>query len=134
MVADSVSLALDSAWRSAELERMALHDALTGLPNRELLAIRLEHALRCTAAGGAPAALLFLDLDRFKEINDTFGHRYGDVVLQQIGKRLAAELPSSATLARLAGDEFAVLLPDANAAEASRVAESLLRALARTVQ
>ena len=133
LVAERVSLALESARRSAELERMAFHDALTGLPNRELLAIRLEQALRGTAAGGGSVALLFLDLDRFKEINDTFGHRYGDVVLHQIGLRLAAELPPSASLARLAGDEFAVLLPDANAEEASRFAESLLRALARTV-
>jgi diguanylate cyclase (GGDEF)-like protein len=134
LVAERVSLALEGARRSAELERLAFHDALTGLPNRELLTVRLEQALRRAAATDAPAALLFLDLDRFKEINDTFGHRYGDVVLQQIGLRLAAELPASATLARLAGDEFAVLLPDADAAEASNVAESLLRALARTVQ
>jgi len=134
LVAERVSLALEGARRSAELTRMAFHDALTGLPNRELLAQRLEHALRLSTSCETSAALLFLDLDRFKEINDTFGHRYGDLVLQELGRRLAAELPAAATLARLAGDEFAVLLPDADTMEASRVAENLLRVLARTVQ
>src|SRR6266542_2406237 len=134
LVAERVSLALESAQRSAELERMAFHDALTGLPNRELLGLRLEQVLSRPTDLGESAALLFLDLDRFKEINDTFGHRHGDLVLQEVGRRLLARLPTSATLARLAGDEFAVLLPSASAAEASRVADGLIRALAQTVQ
>ncbi len=134
LVAERVSLALESAQRSAELERMAFHDALTGLPNRELLGLRLEQVLSRPTDLGESAALLFLDLDRFKEINDTFGHRHGDLVLQEVGRRLLARLPTSATLARLAGDEFAVLLPSASAAEASRVADDLIRALAQTVQ
>jgi diguanylate cyclase (GGDEF)-like protein len=96
----------------AELEHRALHDTLTGLPNRALLADRFERALSSSRRGGTATGLLLIDLDRFKEINDTFGHHYGDALLTQVGPRLAGVLRDVDTVARLGGDEFAVLLPD----------------------
>jgi diguanylate cyclase (GGDEF)-like protein len=113
-----------------EMEQRALHDTLTGLPNRALLADRFERALRAADRSGASAGLLLLDLDRFKEVNDTFGHHYGDELLRQIGPRLSAVLRSVDTIARLGGDEFAVLLQDVNGVEdAIEVANALLAAL-----
>jgi diguanylate cyclase (GGDEF)-like protein len=113
-----------------EMEHRALHDTLTGLPNRALLADRFERALRAADRSGASAGLLLLDLDRFKEVNDTFGHHYGDELLRQIGPRLSAVLRSVDTIARLGGDEFAVLLQDVNGVEdAIEVANALLGAL-----
>jgi diguanylate cyclase (GGDEF)-like protein len=113
-----------------EMEQRALHDTLTGLPNRALLADRFERALRAADRSGASAGLLLLDLDRFKEVNDTFGHHYGDELLRQIGPRLSAVLRSVDTIARLGGDEFAVLLQDVNGVEdAVEVATALLTAL-----
>jgi diguanylate cyclase (GGDEF)-like protein len=113
-----------------EMEHRAMHDTLTGLPNRALLADRFEQALRAADRSGASVGLLLLDLDRFKEVNDTFGHHYGDELLGQIGPRLSAVLRSVDTIARLGGDEFAVLLPDVRGVEcASDVAAALLDAL-----
>jgi diguanylate cyclase (GGDEF)-like protein len=89
----------------------ALHDALTGLPNRTLLADRFEQALRSDKRTSSTTAMLLIDLDRFKEVNDTLGHHVGDQLLAQIGPRLAGELRGADTVARLGGDEFAVLLP-----------------------
>jgi diguanylate cyclase (GGDEF)-like protein len=114
-----------------EMEHRALHDSLTGLPNRALLADRFEHALQGARRGGASTGLLLLDLDRFKEVNDTFGHHYGDELLRQIGPRLTSVLRGADTIARLGGDEFAVLLPEARGVdEAMTVARALLAALA----
>ena len=113
-----------------EMEHRVLHDMLTGLPNRALLSDRLEQALHCAERDATSAALLLLDLDRFKEVNDTFGHHYGDELLQQIGPRLAGVLRGVDTIARLGGDEFAVLLPDVGEAEATSIAAALLAALA----
>jgi len=113
------------------LAYQALHDTLTGLPNRVLLHDRLEQALLSGKRSGGPVALLLMDLDRFKEINDTFGHHYGDLVLEQVGRRLHHVLRQSDTVARLGGDEFAVVLPDTNERGAIRAAEKLVEALAQ---
>ena len=114
-----------------EMEHRALHDELTGLPNRALLADRFEQALIGAERAGTSVGLLLLDLDRFKEVNDTFGHHYGDELLRQIGPRLTEVLRGIDTVARLGGDEFAVLLMDVHGVEdAVEVASSLLATLA----
>jgi diguanylate cyclase (GGDEF)-like protein/PAS domain S-box-containing protein len=95
----------------AELERMALHDALTGLPNRTLLGDRIAQAINAAKRSGEAMAVLLLDLDRFKEVNDTLGHVVGDRLLTMIGPRLRRPLREADTVARLGGDEFAILLP-----------------------
>jgi diguanylate cyclase len=107
----------------------ALHDPLTGLPNRELFADRIEHATRTADRELRPAALLLLDLDRFKDVNDTLGHHHGDELLRQVGTRLVTELRDVDTVARLGGDEFAVLLPGATGEGAASVADKLRAAL-----
>lgn len=110
--------------------RDSLHDALTGLPNRSLLADRVGQALRADGRKATTTGLLLIDIDRFKDINDTFGHHYGDQLLRQVGPRLAGKLHRADTVARLGGDEFAVLLPDVSSlADAVAVAEQLHAAL-----
>jgi len=112
-----------------QLRHQAFHDPLTALPNRALLLDRLDHALRAAGHAQGSLALLLLDLDRFKEVNDTLGHPVGDQLLRQIGPRLRGLLRAADTIARLGGDEFAVLLPATDAAGATRVAQMLLTAL-----
>ncbi|MDQ1713342.1 MAG: hypothetical protein QOE45_2792 [Frankiaceae bacterium] len=113
-----------------EMTHRALHDTLTGLPNRALLADRFEQALLTARREETAAGLLLIDLDRFKEINDTLGHHVGDELLVQIGPRLAESLRGSDTIARLGGDEFAVLLPATDGiASVVAVAEKLRSAL-----
>jgi diguanylate cyclase (GGDEF)-like protein len=92
-----------------ESEHLAYHDALTGLPNRRLLQDRLVQAIAHGARSGRKVAVLLLDLDEFKAVNDTFGHRIGDIVLQQVVARLSARLRAADTLARTGGDEFTVI-------------------------
>jgi diguanylate cyclase (GGDEF)-like protein len=116
--------------QAAESAHQALHDALTGLPNRTLLRDRTNQAIRQADRELVPAALLLLDLERFKEVNDTLGHHYGDQLLAQVGRRLRAALRDVDTVARLGGDEFAVLLPRIGTTEgAVAVANKLQAAL-----
>jgi diguanylate cyclase (GGDEF)-like protein/PAS domain S-box-containing protein len=112
--------------QAAALEFQALHDALTGLPNRSLLYDRLRQAIHNARRRNESFALLMMDLDRFKEVNDTLGHLNGDRMLQQVAQRLAHTLRESDTVARLGGDEFAMLLSNDAGVE---VAEKLAQAL-----
>lgn len=119
------------AARTAELQALLLRDALTGLPNRRALMEILPDALHRSARGGKPCALLFLDLDGFKGVNDTHGHEQGDELLRQFGARIAGALRKTDTVARLAGDEFVVVLEGLSDADDARVkAASLLPLLA----
>ena len=117
------------ASANKQLEVQATHDALTGLPNRNLLQKRLEQVIYQARKSGTPAALLLVDLDRFKEVNDTLGHDVGDLLLQEIGPRLLAYLRPSDLLTRLGGDEFAIVLPTTDAIAAVQRARTLLKAL-----
>src|SRR5581483_441477 len=104
-------------------------DALTDLPNRVLLQERLDRALDAAAGQDSHLALLLMDLDRFKEVNDTLGHQAGDLLLQQVSVRVRAVLRDTDTVARLGGDEFAVLLPATDIAGAVEVAEKVRKAV-----
>ena len=97
--------------RAEEQEHLALHDVLTGLANRALFRDRVKYALRVAEREEQTVAVLLMDLDRFKEINDTLGHHHGDIVLQETARRLQATLRETDTIARLGGDEFAMVLP-----------------------
>jgi len=114
------------------LERLALTDPLTDLPNRALFADRLERTISAAHRAEDSFALLYLDLDRFKEVNDAFGHDKGDALLREVGARLGAALATTDTLARFGGDEFAVLLPRArDVVEAFSMAEVVRAVLMR---
>ncbi len=109
---------------------LAHHDALTGLPNRSSFNNRLDQEVATSLASGRRLAVLCLDLDRFKEINDLFGHAAGDRALQAVAKRVAGVLDDDHMLARLSGDEFAIALPGiSNPSTAGRIAEAILEAL-----
>ena len=108
---------------------LAFHDVLTDLPNRTLFYDRLNQALLQGRRESRPFSLLLLDLNRFKEVNDTFGHHYGDLLLRQIGPRLRRCLRQSDTLARMGGDEFAILLPNTHARGAHSTARKILKTL-----
>jgi diguanylate cyclase (GGDEF)-like protein/PAS domain S-box-containing protein len=107
---------------------LAHHDALTSLPNRNHFNSRIDQEIAALGAGKS-LAVLCLDLDRFKEVNDLFGHAAGDKVLQKVASRVSAVLGERQMMARLGGDEFAVLMPHAAPASASRLAEAILEAL-----
>ncbi len=132
--ADHAGLALNDARTVRAMDKalndamhQAMHDELTGLPNRACFFDRTDQALRQASRDGLRTAVLLFDLDRFKEINDTLGHKYGDRVLCEVGPRIRPGLRAADTLARLGGDEFCVLLPDVGClAAAVEVAERLL--------
>ena len=114
----------------ARVEYLAYHDGLSGLPNRGLFSKLLTRGIRLAHRHQRRLAVLFLDLDRFKQINDTLGHEAGDQLLQEVARRLQACLRDSDTVARLGGDEFVVLLPELESAEyAAVVAQKILSAL-----
>ncbi|WP_296808703.1 EAL domain-containing protein [Thiocapsa sp.] len=119
----------------SRLDFLVHHDPLTELPNRLLLVSRLDHAIDVAAREGQLVALLLLDLDRFKDVNDSFGHPAGDVLLRQTARRLGSCLAAADTLARLGGDEFAILLEDiVDPQAAARVGERLIAALGETTR
>ena len=111
-LAGRFAVALASAEREEELYRQAHFDELTGLPNRQLLKDRLEQQIVQSRREGTGGALLYLDLDRFKEINDIYGHSVGDIVLTQAAERITGEIRDSDTVSRLGGDEFVVVMPN----------------------
>ena len=111
------------------IQRLAHYDSLTGLPNRILLADRVALALSHMERAGGQLALIFLDLDRFKNVNDSLGHRIGDELLVQVGARLRGLLRDEDTVSRLGGNEFILLLPGADADGAAHVAEKVLKTL-----
>ena len=125
----ALSIARDIAGRKALEERLsyrAFHDPLTGLPNRALLMDRTEHALARAQRLEIPLAMIFLDLDGFKAVNDSLGHDTGDLVLKEVARRLDSCARSSDTVARLGGDEFVVLVEDpGNERGATLVAERI---------
>ena len=113
-----------------QLQHDALHDSLTGLPNRVLFQDRLEHAIRRGVRSGSTSAVLFLDLDRFKIVNDSLGHLVGDHILVAVAERLSACLRPGDTVARLGGDEFTLLLEDLHGQyEAQTIADRVLESL-----
>ena len=123
-------IALQADAHQRRIERLAYYDEISGLANRSLLADRAAQALHMAARLRGPAALLLLDLDHFKTINDSLGHAVGDGVLQEVARRLETCLLDTDTLARLGGDEFVALLPGRAMHDALRLAEQMLAALA----
>jgi diguanylate cyclase (GGDEF)-like protein len=129
-LAEHASLALNHARAVEEVVHEALHDSLTGLPNRSLFLDRMRHALARAERAEAPVAVLFCDLDGFKTVNDSLGHRTGDRLLVLVAERLAECLRPADTIARLGGDEFAVLLEELREpGDAARAAQRLMDAL-----
>jgi len=130
------------AWRlvheqTEELRHRALHDDLTGLPNRSLIMDRIEQMLNRSRRQGTPAAVLFIDLDSFKDVNDTYGHAVGDALLRAVARRLSAALRDTDSAGRIGGDEFVVLvegptLDDGAATVAQRLLDVLQQPFAIT--
>lgn len=128
-VSHHIAEAIDRQSKEDQIEHLAFHDGLTGLPNRRLCEDRLTHALAQAERRRAPLSVLFVDLDRFKVINDSLGHPVGDEVLKVVGKRLAGGLREGDSLARRGGDEFLVLLPDTPPGGAVLVAQKLIESI-----
>ena len=129
---DSLEAALANEERA---NRRALHDTATGLPNRTLFDDRLAHALALAQRRGWTVAVMFLDLDRFKSVNDVHGHAAGDVVLKEIARRLAENARGEDTVCRNGGDEFLVLLMNPQGrGNVERIAEAIIDNLSRSIQ
>jgi len=131
MVRQTARYARGLILSEARARHLAQHDALTGLPNRALMLERLGQLRALAARQSLDMAVLCLDLDRFKEVNDTLGHPAGDALIRAVAKRLAGLLRESDTVARLGGDEFVILQPHTQAAGAAHLAERIIHAFAR---
>ena len=118
---------------AAEREHRALHDGLTGLPNREWFRARAEEALERSARSGERGAVVLVDLDRFKEVNDTLGHHAGDELLRVVGQRLRESLRTDDAVSRLGGDEFGLLLPRVDDDSVLPLLHAVRRALAEEI-
>lgn len=131
-LADRVAVAVSSAWRDEQLYVQAHFDALTGLPNRLLFKDRLDLEIARSRREGLQFALLFVDLDHFKTVNDSYGHSQGDLVLREAASRIARCVRGSDTVGRQGGDEFTVLITNLNhPQEAWLISESIVGALSR---
>ncbi|HLI50482.1 MAG TPA: diguanylate cyclase [Thermomicrobiaceae bacterium] len=117
-----------------QLAHRAFHDSLTGLPNRSLFLDRLDHALERVSRTGGEVAVVFVDLNKLKLVNDTYGHQSGDALLIEVGRRIASCLRPDDTVARISGDEFTILLEDVHGvAQAIQTAEQIIERLAEPV-
>ena len=129
---DLTAVAIDNDRQAARIRHLAQHDALTGLPNRAMFKELLDHAIDRARRHDTTIAAMFIDLDRFKLINDTFGHGAGDAVLCKAAARLKETVRDCDRVARMGGDEFIVLLDDLGSAEAAAdIAQRILVALAQ---
>jgi diguanylate cyclase (GGDEF)-like protein/PAS domain S-box-containing protein len=116
------------------LQHLATHDTLTDLPNRFLMVDRIDQLLARAKRSGTTFAVLFMDIDRFKEVNDTHGHEFGDLLLRAVAQRLTKSVRQSDTVARIGGDEFVIILETVRRiGEAGTVANNVRRALARPI-
>jgi diguanylate cyclase (GGDEF)-like protein len=131
-IGDRVAVAVSSAWRDEKLHQQAHYDQLTGLPNRMLFQDRLEREIARGQRDGSQFALLFVDLDHFKNVNDSFGHSLGDEVLREAGRRIQRVVRQSDTVSRLGGDEYNVLLTKlASPQEAWLIGETIVSVLSQ---
>jgi diguanylate cyclase (GGDEF)-like protein/PAS domain S-box-containing protein len=131
LASELTSVAVDQRQLSDQLTFQARHDGLTQLPNRAMFSDRLEQALATSARSGRPGAVLVVDVDRFKHVNDTYGHQAGDQLLCEVATRLGRRLRKSDTLARMGGDEFAMILADlSQVTDAELVADALIEEFA----
>ena len=121
-------------YSEERIQYLANFDALTGLPNRNLLADHLQYAISLAKRSNGQLAVMFIDLDRFKDINDTLGHSVGDAFLIEVGARLKTVLRESDTAARLGGDEFILVLPDTDAPGAASIVDKLLEVISQPYQ
>ncbi|MEJ2141880.1 MAG: EAL domain-containing protein [Gammaproteobacteria bacterium] len=111
--------------RQNDLQHQALHDHLTGLPNRFMLNQRIEYQLLTAERENKTFTIFFMDIDNFKDVNDSLGHAVGDILLIKAGERISNKIRKADTVARLGGDEYAILLPDTNASEAQKLAKTI---------
>ena len=128
------ALALERERSKARIHRLAFYDALTSLPNRSLLSARSEQALATSARAGSPCAVVFIDLDRFKHVNDSLGHPAGDQLLKSVAGRLLQNRRAADIVCRLSGDEFVMVLPACDARRAAEVVERLQLVLTQPVE